>query len=90
MPVPKYRKTARDFGSDKLTPKLLANLLWAAFGVNCSDGRQTAPSAQAEPRARRNFSACARAQRLSQIARRCCADRLSEPEGNSFGLVGEV
>jgi nitroreductase len=45
MQVLKDRKTTRDFATDKLTPQLLSNLLWAAFGVNRPDGRRTAPSA---------------------------------------------
>ena len=45
MQVLKDRKTARDFTADKLSPQMLSNLLWAAFGVNRPDGRRTAPSA---------------------------------------------
>jgi nitroreductase len=45
MQVLKDRKTARDFAADKLSPQVLSNLLWAAFGVNRPDGRRTAPSA---------------------------------------------
>ena len=45
MQVLKDRKTTRDFATDKLSPQLLSNLLWAAFGVNRPDGRRTAPSA---------------------------------------------
>lgn len=45
MQVLKDRKTTRDFAADKLSPQLLSNLLWAAFGVNRPDGRRTAPSA---------------------------------------------
>ena len=45
MQVLKDRKTTRDFVPDKLPPQRLSNLLWAAFGVNRSDGRRTAPSA---------------------------------------------
>jgi SagB-type dehydrogenase family enzyme len=39
------RMSAREFGSDRLPQQVLANLLWAAFGVNRADGRRTAPSA---------------------------------------------
>ncbi len=39
------RKTTREFASDRLSPQLLSNLLWAAFGINRPDGRRTAPSA---------------------------------------------
>jgi nitroreductase len=45
MQVLKERKTTRDFAADKLSPQVLSNLLWAAFGVNRPDGRRTAPSA---------------------------------------------
>jgi nitroreductase len=39
------RATGRNYGSRELTQQQLANLLWAAFGVNRPDGRRTAPSA---------------------------------------------
>jgi SagB-type dehydrogenase family enzyme len=39
------RKSTRAFGSEKLSPQTLADLLWAADGINRSDGRRTAPSA---------------------------------------------
>ena len=39
------RKSAREFSVEKLSPQVLSNLLWAAFGVNRPDGRRTAPSA---------------------------------------------
>ena len=39
------RKSAREFGPEKLSPQTLSNLLWAANGVNRADGRRTAPSA---------------------------------------------
>lgn len=39
------RKSARDFRPEELPPQLLSDLLWAANGVNRSDGRRTAPSA---------------------------------------------
>jgi SagB-type dehydrogenase family enzyme len=44
------RQTAREFGSEKLSPQMLSNLLWAAFGVNRAQGPlgrpgRTAPSA---------------------------------------------
>ena len=45
MQVLKDRKTTRDFAPDKLSPQVLSNLLWAAFGVNRPDGKRTAPSA---------------------------------------------
>jgi len=45
MQVLKARKSAREFAPDTLTPQVLSNLLWAAWGVNRPDGRRTAPSA---------------------------------------------
>lgn len=39
------RKSTREFSVEKLPQQVLANLLWAAFGVNRGDGRRTAPSA---------------------------------------------
>jgi SagB-type dehydrogenase family enzyme len=39
------RQSAREFSPEKLSPQTLANLLWAAWGVNRPDGRRTAPSA---------------------------------------------
>ncbi len=45
MRVLKDRASARAFRGDKLPPQQLANLLWAAFGINRPDGRRTAPSA---------------------------------------------
>ena len=45
MQVLKERKTQREFGPEKLPTQVLANLLWAAFGINRPDGGRTAPSA---------------------------------------------
>jgi nitroreductase len=45
MQALKARQSAREFGTDKLTPQVLSNLLWAAWGVNRPDGHRTAPSA---------------------------------------------
>ena len=45
MDVLKDRKSTRDFGAGTLSPQILSNLLWAAFGINRPDGRRTAPSA---------------------------------------------
>jgi nitroreductase len=45
MQVLKERKSARDFGPELLSRQTLANLLWAAWGINREDGRRTAPSA---------------------------------------------
>jgi len=45
MQALKERQTGREFSSEKLSPQVLGNLLWAAWGVNRPDGRRTAPSA---------------------------------------------
>ncbi|HVP57267.1 MAG TPA: nitroreductase family protein, partial [bacterium] len=46
MDALKERQTIRDYTADKLSPQVLSNLLWAAFGVNRpADGKRTAPSA---------------------------------------------
>lgn len=46
MQALRERKTQREFRPDALSPELLSNLLWAAFGVNRPEnGRRTAPSA---------------------------------------------
>jgi SagB-type dehydrogenase family enzyme len=45
MQALKGRRSTRAFRPDRLSPQTLSNLLWAAFGVNSSDGRRTAPSA---------------------------------------------
>jgi len=45
MEVLKARRSAREFSPEKLSPQVLSNLLWAAFGINRADGRRTAPSA---------------------------------------------
>ena len=47
MQVLRERHTSREFDNErKLSPQVLSNLLWAAFGVNRADGRRTAPSAR--------------------------------------------
>jgi SagB-type dehydrogenase family enzyme len=46
MQVLKDRKSTREFGPQKLSEQVLSNLLWAASGVNRSDGKRTAPSAR--------------------------------------------
>jgi len=46
MQALKDRKTIRTFSEEKLPVQTLANLLWAAFGINRPDGRRTAPSAK--------------------------------------------
>jgi nitroreductase len=45
MSTLKARSSAREFAADPLPPQTLANLLWAAWGINRPDGRRTAPSA---------------------------------------------
>lgn len=40
------RKSSRSFKADDLVDQELANLLWAAWGVNREDGRRTAPTAR--------------------------------------------
>ena len=45
MQALKDRHSTREFSSDKLPPQVLANLLWAAFGINrVESGMRTAPS----------------------------------------------
>jgi len=39
------RRSSREFASDPLPMPLLSSLLWAAWGVNRSDGNRTAPTA---------------------------------------------
>ena len=39
------RRTQRTFSSKPLSAQQLANLLWAAFGINRDNGKRTAPSA---------------------------------------------
>lgn len=38
------RHSTREFGPGQLSRQTLSNLLWAAFGINRSDGHRTAPS----------------------------------------------
>lgn len=45
MQALKERKSDREFSSEKLPLPVLANLLWAAWGINRPDGHHTAPSA---------------------------------------------
>ena len=40
------RQSGRSFNDKDLSPQVLSNLLWAAFGVNREDGKRTAPSAR--------------------------------------------
>jgi len=41
----KERRSIREFRADEPSIKVLADLLWAAFGLNRLDGHRTAPSA---------------------------------------------
>jgi nitroreductase len=46
MQALQHRRTTRQFRPDKLSPQVLANLLWAGFGINRAEsGQRTAPSA---------------------------------------------
>ena len=45
MQALKDRQSAREFGPERLSPQVLSNLLWAAWGINRPDGHRTAPSA---------------------------------------------
>ncbi len=45
MDVLKNRKSSREFSAEKISPQVLSNLLWAAFGVSRPDGKRTAPTA---------------------------------------------
>ena len=39
------RKSTRSFADKSVEPQILADMLWAAFGVNRHDGKRTAPTA---------------------------------------------
>lgn len=39
------RKSARSFADRPIEPQVMADMLWAAFGVNRPDGKRTAPTA---------------------------------------------
>ena len=46
MEALKERHSTREFAPEKLAPQVLANLLWAAYGINRpAEGKRTAPSA---------------------------------------------
>ena len=45
MQALKERQSTREFTTEKLSPQVLSNLLWAGWGINREDGRRTAPSA---------------------------------------------
>jgi nitroreductase len=45
MQALKDRRSTRAFAARKLSEQMLSNLLWAACGINRSDGKRTAPSA---------------------------------------------
>ena len=40
------RQSIREYSADQIKPQDLSDLLWAANGINRSDGRRTAPSAR--------------------------------------------
>jgi nitroreductase len=46
MDALKQRRSIREFSSEKIPMETLSNLLWAAWGVNRTDGHRTAPSAR--------------------------------------------
>jgi nitroreductase len=46
MQVLNARKSTREFSTERLPLQMMSNLIWAAFGINRSDGRRTAPSAR--------------------------------------------
>lgn len=46
MKVFNERKSVREFAQKELSPQDLSDLLWAANGINRSDGKRTAPSAK--------------------------------------------
>jgi SagB-type dehydrogenase family enzyme len=47
MQALKERASLREFSTEKLSPQVLSNLLWAACGINRPDsGKRTAPSAR--------------------------------------------
>lgn len=41
------RRTTREFSEQPITRQALENLLWAAQGITCQDGKRTVPSAHA-------------------------------------------
>jgi SagB-type dehydrogenase family enzyme len=46
MDVLRDRQSSREFSSEALSPEILSDLLWAAFGINRpASGKRTAPSA---------------------------------------------
>jgi SagB-type dehydrogenase family enzyme len=45
MQALKERQSTREYSEQRLSPQVLSNLLWAAWGINRADGRRTAPSA---------------------------------------------
>jgi nitroreductase len=45
MQLLEKRSSSREFSSEKLPVEVLSSMLWAAFGINRSDGKRTAPTA---------------------------------------------
>jgi hypothetical protein len=41
----RQRQTSREYSTKPIDTQMLSDLLWAAYGVNRSDGKRTAPSA---------------------------------------------
>ncbi len=46
MQALKERKSVREYSEKNLSPQVLSDLLWAAFGISRADGKRTAPSAR--------------------------------------------
>ena len=46
MQALKERQSLREFSDRQLEPQMLADLLWAAFGISRPDGKRTAPTAR--------------------------------------------
>ena len=46
MQALKERTSAREYSDRQLEPQIMADLLWAAFGISRPDGKRTAPTAR--------------------------------------------
>lgn len=46
MQALKERKSGREYSDKRLEPQVMADLLWAAFGISRPDGKRTAPTAR--------------------------------------------
>jgi len=72
------RRSGRDFAATPLPPQILSNVLWAAFGINRSDGGgRTAPSAM-------------NAQEIDVYAALAGGLYLYEPKTHALRLVADV